>query len=63
MVRAKFYFALVGPERWLDYPRIVTSLKKSRFDGPISIVYEPKGTVPSTDALPLAVQYLIDLLR
>ena len=63
MVRAKFYFAQSGPERWLDYPRIVKSLKKSRFDGPISIVYEPKGTVPSTDALPLAVRYLIDLLR
>ena len=63
MVRAKFYFALSGSERWLDYPRIVKSLKKSRFDGPISIVYEPKGTVPSTDALPLAVRYLIDLLR
>ena len=63
MVRAKFYFALTGPERWLDYPRIVKSLKKSRFDGPISIVYEPKGTVSSTDALPLAVRYLIDLLR
>ena len=63
MVRAKFYFALSGSERWLDYPRIVKSLKKSRFDGPISIVYEPKGTVPSTDAMPLAVRYLIDLLR
>ena len=63
MVRAKFYFAQSGPERWLDYPRIVTSLKKSRFEGPISIVYEPKGTVPSTDALPLAVRDLIDLLK
>ena len=63
MVRAKFYFAMPGPERWLDYPRIVNSLKKACFSGPISIVYEPKGNVLSTEALPVAVRYLTDLLK
>jgi len=64
MVRAKFYFAEPGDEQWLDYPRIVRTLKDANFDGPISIVYENKGdgNRSSTDALSAAVRYLTKLL-
>lgn len=61
MARTKFYFAAPGDERWLDYPRIVRTLKKANFEGPISIVYEPRSDRPSTEALPDAVRYLIEL--
>jgi hypothetical protein len=61
MVRTKFYFAEPGDERWLDYPYIVRILKTAAFTGSISIVYEPRGNVQSTEALPAAVRYLTDL--
>ena len=65
IVRTKFYFAGPGnenfDEQWLDYPRIVRILKNAAFSGPISIVYEPRGQVPSTEALPAAVRYLTGL--
>ena len=63
MVRTKFYFASAGDEQWLDYPRIVRILKNAQFDGPISIVYEPRGDVLSKDALPAAVRYLTSLFN
>jgi sugar phosphate isomerase/epimerase len=63
MVRAKFYFAEPGDERWLDYPRIVRTLKNVDFEGPISIVYEPRAGVLSTEALPAAVGYLTELFE
>ena len=62
MVRTKFYFASEGDEQWLDYPRIVRTLKNANFKGPLSIVYEPRGSVLSTDAIPAAVRYLTKLL-
>ncbi len=61
MARTKFYFAAPGDERWLDYPRIVRILKNAEFQGPISIVYEPRSDRPSTQALPDAVRYLTEL--
>ncbi len=61
MARTKFYFAAPGDERWLDYPRIVRILKNAEFQGPISIVYEPRSDRPSTQALPDAVHYLTEL--
>jgi hypothetical protein len=63
MARTKFYFARAGDEQWLDYPRIVRILHNAKFDGPISIVYEPRGDVLSKDALPAAVQYLTTLFN
>jgi sugar phosphate isomerase/epimerase len=63
MSRTKFYFAEPGDERWLDYPRIVRILKSANFEGPISIVYEPQGGRPSTEALPAAVRYLTELFE
>ncbi|MBO04424.1 MAG: hypothetical protein CL731_05340 [Chloroflexi bacterium] len=63
MVRAKFYFAADGDEQWLDYPRIVRILKYADFDGPISIVYEPRGDVLSKDAMHTAVAYLRRLFQ
>ena len=63
IVRTKFYFAESGDEQWLDYPRIVRTLKNADFNGPISIVYEPRGDVLSTEALPAAVEYLTNLFE
>jgi sugar phosphate isomerase/epimerase len=63
MVRTKFYFAAPGDEQWLDYPRIVSTLKNAKFTGPISIVYEPRGYTLSRDALPTAVRYLTELFE
>ena len=63
IVRAKFYFAADGDEQWLDYPRIVRILKYADFDGPISIVYEPRGDVLSKDAMHTAVAYLRRLFQ
>lgn len=63
MVRAKFYFKRYGEEHWLDYPRIVRILKSANFQGPISIVYEPRGKMLSTEALPVAVRYLTQLFE
>jgi sugar phosphate isomerase/epimerase len=61
MMRAKFYFAGPGDEQWLDYGRIVGSLKNAEYSGSVSIVYEPRESVPSTEALPRAVRYLTRL--
>jgi sugar phosphate isomerase/epimerase len=61
MLRAKFYFAGPGDEQWLDYARIVGSLKYAEYSGAVSIVYERRGSVPSTEALPRAVRYLTQL--
>ncbi len=63
MVRSKFYFAAAGDEQWLDYSRIVRTLKNADFTGPISIVYEPRGDILSKDALPAAVRYLTELFN
>ncbi len=65
MVRAKFYFAEPGDEQWLDYPRIVRTLKNADFEGPISIVYENKGdgNRPADEALSDAADYLNKLLN
>ena len=63
MARTKFYFASEGDEQWLDYPRIVQILKNADFDGPVSIVYEPRGNVLSKDAMPAAVAYLRKLFQ
>lgn len=61
MLRAKFYFAGQDDEQWLDYARIVGSLKNAEYSGSVSIVYEPRGSVPSTEAVPRAVRYLTKL--
>jgi sugar phosphate isomerase/epimerase len=58
MSRTKFYFADNQAEDWLDYGRIARTLNGVNFDGPLSIVYEPKGTLSSLSAIPLAVEHL-----
>ena len=63
MVRAKFYLSKSSYENWLDYPRIINILKDVNFNGPLSIVYEPKGKIPSTEAVPIAVKYLTKLFE
>ena len=63
MLRAKSYFAGLGDEQWLDYARIVGSLKNAKYSGAVSIIYERRGSVPSTEALPRAVRYLTQLFE
>ena len=63
MVRTKFYFASPGDEQWLDYPRIVRILKNAQFNGPLSIVYEPRGGISSTEAIPAAVRHLTETFQ
>jgi len=63
IVRAKFYLSKSSCEDWLDYPRIIDILKDVNFRGPLSIVYEPRGKIPSTEALPIAVKYLTKLFK
>ena len=63
IVRAKFYFATAGEEQWLDYSRIVRTLKNAKFEGPISVVYEARGDLLSKHALPAAVKYLTKLFN
>ena len=63
MLRAKFYFACPADEQWLDYARIVGILKNSEYSGSISIIYERRGSVPSTEALPRAARYLTQLFE
>jgi hypothetical protein len=65
LARTKFYFAdgKDTEEQWLDYPRIVRILKNANYDGPLSIVYEPRSDVLSKDALPAAARYLTELFQ
>ena len=63
IVRTKFYLSKSSYEHWLDYPRIINILKDVNFGGPLSIVYEPRGKIPSTEALPIVVQYLTKLFK
>ena len=63
MLRAKFYFAGPDDEQWLDYARIVGSLKNAEYSGSVSIIYERRGSVPSTEALPRAIRYLTELFE
>ena len=60
---SKFYLSKSSYEHWLDYPRIINILKDVNFGGPLSIVYEPRGKIPSTEALPIVVQYLTKLFK
>ena len=58
-VRTKFYRIDSGREEWLDYDRIVSILKQSGYQGPLSIVFEDRGNrCGHAEAIGLAAKYL-----
>lgn len=61
-VRAKIYRIQTGEEAWLDYPRILDILRKARFNGWMSIVYEGQAVEAEETAVPKAAAYLQRLL-
>jgi len=63
VMRTKFYRNESGRERWLDYDRIFGLIKRSGFNGPLSIVYEGHEFLGEERALPNAVGELRALCR
>ena len=61
-VRAKIYRVASGEERWLDYDRIFPIIKKSRFNGWMSVVFEGQDELDELTAVPLANNYLRSML-
>lgn len=63
VIRTKFYRIDNERERWLDYDRIFGIIKKSGFNGPLSIVYEGHDFAGEDRALPKAAVELRSLCR
>jgi sugar phosphate isomerase/epimerase len=63
LVRAKIYAVGSGIEEWIDYPRVMSILKKSGFSGWLSVVFEGRDGTPPMEAMKLARTYLRRLLR
>jgi len=61
-VRAKIYRVASGEERWLDYDRIFPIIKKSGFNGWMSVVFEGQDELDELTAVPLANNYLRSML-
>lgn len=61
-VRAKIYRVASGEERWLDYDRIFPIIKKSGFNGWMSVVFEGQDELDESTAVPLANNYLRSML-
>ena len=63
LVRVKIYAMGSGREEWIDYPRVMSILKKSEFKGWLSVVLEGRDGTPPLEAMKLARRYLPGLLR
>ncbi len=59
-VRAKFYKIDSGREEYIDYERVADILKRNRYEGPVSVVYEGQrySDCPDNEAITLAVDHL-----
>jgi sugar phosphate isomerase/epimerase len=57
-VRAKIYRIKSGSEVWLDYDRIMPIIKKVRFNGWMSVVFEGQDELDEPTAVPLAAKFL-----
>jgi sugar phosphate isomerase/epimerase len=57
-VRAKLYRLRTGKEAWLDYDRIFQILRKVKFNGWISLVYEGSADQDAMHAVPVGVKFL-----
>jgi len=62
-VRAKIYRIASGEEEWIDYRRVMQILKRSRFQGWLSVVFEGRDDTPPMKAMELAAAHLRSLLR
>jgi L-ribulose-5-phosphate 3-epimerase len=62
LVRAKLYHLRNGKEQWLDYDRIFTILRKIKYNGFVSLVYEGWDDMDAMHAVPLCVKFLRDYL-
>ncbi len=60
--RAKIYRIRTGEEQWIDYRRVLSILKESGFNGPLSVVFEGWDDMDEGEAVPLAARYLRRLL-
>jgi sugar phosphate isomerase/epimerase len=58
LVRAKLYRVRSGREEWLDYGRIVKILRKVKFNGFLSLVYEGWADWDAPHAVPVGVTFL-----
>ena len=60
-VRTKFYRIDSGAEKWLDYTRILDTLRAVGYNGCLSVVYEGKSN--PIDAMEKAANYLRSLIN
>lgn len=61
VIRTKFYRIGSGVEQWLDYDRIFGTIRKSGYNGWLSIVYEGWDRLSDVEAIPKAVEQLRSL--
>jgi sugar phosphate isomerase/epimerase len=57
-VRAKLYRLRSGKEEWLDYARIFQILRRAKYNGPISLVYEGQQDMDAMHAVPIGIKFL-----
>lgn len=62
-VRAKLYRLKNGKEEWLDYDRIWPILRKVKFNGFVSLVYEGWAHQDAMHAVPTGVKFLREYLK
>jgi L-ribulose-5-phosphate 3-epimerase len=55
-VRAKIYDMVDGREKWIDYDRVFNILRKVKYNGFISMIYE--GKEDKSKVIPMAIQFL-----
>jgi sugar phosphate isomerase/epimerase len=58
LVRAKLYRMREGKETWLDYERIFKLLRRVKFNGFVSLVYEGWADQAAPHAVPVGVKFL-----
>jgi sugar phosphate isomerase/epimerase len=58
LVRAKLYRLRDGKEEWLDYGRIFPILRRVKYNGFISLVYEGWENLDASHAVPVGVKWL-----
>jgi sugar phosphate isomerase/epimerase len=63
LVRCKAYKMAGGREEWINYDRIFPMLKRARFNGVMSIVYEGWESMPDMEAMPIAHDFFRGLLH
>jgi sugar phosphate isomerase/epimerase len=62
-VRAKLYRLRTGKEEWLDYERVFRILRRVKYNGFVSLVYEGWKDMDAMHAVPVGVKFLRDYLN